>query len=40
MLRNDVETYLEDILPKFHCAFRKGFSTQLCLLAVIKTVKK
>ena len=31
-MHNQLSTYFEKILSKFQCGFRKGFSTQHCLL--------
>ena len=31
-MHNQLSTYSEKILSKFQCGFRKGFSTQHCLL--------
>ena len=32
--------YFETVLPKFQCGFRKGYSTQDCLLAMVENCKK
>ena len=32
--------YFEIVLPKFQCGFRKGYSTQDCLLAMVENCKK
>ena len=32
IMNNQLSTYFEKIISKFQCAFRKGFSTQHCLL--------
>ena len=32
--------YFDKLLSKYQCGFRKGFSTQHCLLAVIKKLGK
>ena len=32
--------YFDKILSKYQCGFRKGFSTQHCLLAMIEKLRK
>ena len=34
-----ISEYFEPILSKFHCGFRKGFSAQHCLLAMLEKWK-
>ena len=35
----DIDTYMKKYLSPFICGFRKGFSTQHCLVAMIETMK-
>ena len=37
---NQIEEYMDKILSKFQCGFRKGFSAQQCLIAMIEKIKK
>ena len=40
-LYDQLKDYFDKLLSKYHCGFRKGFSTQHYLLAMIeKTTKK
>ena len=36
----EVSPFFENIFSKYQCGFRKGFSTQQCLLAMLKKWKK
>ena len=38
-MSNRLSTYFEKILSKFQCGFRKGFSTQQCLLLMLEIWK-
>ena len=38
-MNNQLWTRFEKILSKFHCGFRKGFSTQHCLLLMTENWK-
>ena len=35
-----INSYMENKLSKYLCGFRKGYSTQLCLLVMIEKIKK
>ena len=35
-----ISEYFETVLSKFQCDFRRGFSTQDCLLAMVESCKK
>ena len=39
LMNNQLSTYFEKILSKFQCGFRRGFSTQHCLLLMIEKWK-
>ena len=39
IMSNQLSTYFEKILSKFQCGFRKGFSTQHCLLLMLEKWK-
>ena len=36
----DIENYMNDFLSPYLCGFRKGYSTQHCLVAMIEKMKK
>ena len=40
ILSNQLYIYFENVISKFQCGFRKGFSTQHCLLLIIEKWKK
>ena len=40
ILSNQLYIYFENVFSKFQCGFRKGFSTQHCLLLMIEKWKK
>ena len=40
ILSNQLYIYFENVFSKFQCGFRKGFSTQQCLLLIIEKWKK
>ena len=40
ILSKQMDIYFENILSKFQCDFRKGFSTQHCLLLMIEKWKE
>ena len=37
---DQLRDYFDKLLPKYQCGFRKGFSTQYCLLAMIEKLRK
>ena len=37
---DQLKDYFDKILSKYQCGFRKGFSTQHCLLAMIENLRK
>lgn len=37
---NEMVTHFDDILPKYQCGFRKGFSTQHFLIVLVENWKK
>ena len=37
---NQIATYFEHVFSKYQCGFRKGYSAQQCLLAMIEKWKK
>ena len=39
-LFNEMATQLDDILSKYQCGFRKGFSSQQCLIVLFAKWKK
>ena len=39
-LYDQIATYFEHIFPRYQCGFRKGYSAQQCLLAMIEKWKK
>ena len=39
-MHRQVSEYSETVLSKFQCGFRKGYSTQDCLLAMVENCKK
>ena len=39
-LYDQIRTYFEHIFSRYQCGFRKGYSTQQCLLAIIEKWKK
>ena len=39
-MHRQVSEYFETVLSKFQCGFRKGYSTQDCLLAMVENCKK
>ena len=40
IMNKQLSIYFEEILSKFQCGFRKGFSTQHCLLLMLKKWKR
>ena len=40
IMHDQISIFFLDILSKYHCGFRKGFSTQFCLIAMIEKWKK
>ena len=39
LMSEQLYTFFENILPKFQCGFRKGYSTQHCLLLMLEKWK-
>ena len=39
-MHRQISEYFETVLSKFQCGFRKGYSTQDCLLAMVENCKK
>ena len=39
-LFNEMATQLDDILSKYQCGFRKGFSSQQCIIVLFPKWKK
>ena len=39
-MHRQISEYFETVLSKFQCGFRKGYSTQNCLLAMVEICKK
>ena len=39
-MHDNMSDYFHDVLSKFQCGFRKGFSAQNCLLFMIETIRK
>ena len=39
-MHRQISEYFETVLSKFQCGFRKGYSTQDCLLATVENCKK
>ena len=39
-MHRQISEYFEAVLSKFQCGFRKGYSTQDCLLAMVENCKK
>ena len=39
-IHKQISEYFETVLSKFQCGFRKGYSTQGCLLAMVENCKK
>ena len=39
-MHGQILEYFETVLSKFQCGFRKGYSTQDCLLAMVENCKK
>ena len=39
-MHRQISKYFETVLSKFQCGFRKGYSTQDCLLAMVENCKK
>ena len=39
-MHRQISEYFETVLSKFQCGFRKGYSTQDCLLAMLENWKK
>ena len=39
-MHRHISEYFETVLSKFQCGFRKGYSTQDCLLAMVENCKK
>ena len=37
---DQLKDYFDMLLSKYQCRFRKGFSTQHCLLAIIEKLRK
>ena len=40
LMHDNMSDYFNDVLSKFQCGFRKGFSAQNCLLYMIETIRK
>ena len=40
IMHDQISIFFLDTLSKYHCGFRKGFSTQFCLIAMIEKWKK
>ena len=40
LMYNQIYPYFDTLFSKFQCAFRKGFNTQHCLLAMIAKLRK
>ena len=39
-MHDEINAYFDDILSKFQCGFRKGYSAQHCLLYMIEKIRK
>ena len=39
-MSEQMSEYLETVFSKFQCGFRKGYSTQDCLLAMVENCEK
>ena len=39
-MHRQILEFFETVLIKFQCGFRKGYSTQNCLLAIVENCKK
>ena len=39
-LYNQMQTYLDNLLSKYQCGFRKGFNAQHCLVSMIEKWKE
>ena len=39
-LCNQIQTYFDNLLPKYQCGFRKGFNAQHCLVSMVEKWKE